>query len=78
MKYDFADHGLPLVQLKEIRRDLVLSLQEQSGPIPPRLLAEIVNVQTAIKAVEAVVEDLDSELDGIVSSDSRAFVSGRA
>ena len=27
------DHGLPLVQLKEQRRDLVVALQNRNGPV---------------------------------------------
>jgi hypothetical protein len=28
----FPDHGLPLVQLKEHRRDLVIALRDRKGP----------------------------------------------
>jgi hypothetical protein len=27
------DHGLPLVQLKEQRRDLIVALQNRNGPV---------------------------------------------
>ena len=32
MRY-LPDHGLPLVQLKEQRRDLIVALQNRNGPI---------------------------------------------
>jgi hypothetical protein len=78
MRFDFTDHGLPLIQLKEARRDLVLSLQGASDPISQDVLAQIVNVQIAISAVEAVIEDLDNETDGMAASNVAAFMSGRA
>ena len=54
------DHGLPLVQLKEQRRDLVVALMGRSvGPVSKEQIAEIATVQHAIAAVEAVIVDLD-------------------
>ncbi len=77
MKSDLVDHGLPLIQLKEARRELVLSLQQTVGPISQNVLAQLVNIQIGISAVEAVIEDLDSESDG--PGEVRfACVSGRA
>ena len=35
------DHGLPLVQLKEQRRDLVVALQNRSGPVSSWELMQI-------------------------------------
>ncbi|WP_024510247.1 hypothetical protein [Bradyrhizobium sp. ARR65] len=55
------DHGLPLVQLKEQRRDLVVSLQNRSGPISGWELMQIAAVQQAIMAFEEVIADLDAE-----------------
>ena len=56
------DHGLPLVQLKEQRRDLVVALMGRSvGPVSKEQIAEIAAVQHAIAAVEAVIVDLDAE-----------------
>jgi hypothetical protein len=56
------DHGLPLVQLKEQRRDLVVALMGRSaGPVSKEQIAEIAAVQHAIAAVEAVIIDLDAE-----------------
>ncbi len=78
MKCDFADHGLPLIQLKEARRELVLSLQHSPAPVNQQVLAQIVNIQIAIAAIEAVVEDLDSELDGAATSAVVTAFTGRA
>jgi hypothetical protein len=56
------DHGLPLVQLKEQRRDLVVALMgRRSGPVSSDQIAEIAAIQQAIAAVEAVIVDLDAE-----------------
>jgi UDP-3-O-acyl-N-acetylglucosamine deacetylase len=57
----FEDHGLPLVQLKEQRRDLVVALMGRSGPISKDQIAEIAAVQHAIAAMEAVIVDLDAK-----------------
>ncbi len=46
------DHGLPLVQLKEQRRDLVVALQNRNGPISGWELMQIAAVQQAISAFE--------------------------
>ena len=56
------DHGLPLVQLKEQRRDLIVALMGRTGRITKRQIAEIAAIQQAIAAVEAVVVDLDTEV----------------
>jgi hypothetical protein len=58
-----ADHGLPLVQLKEQRRDLVVALQKRSGPINGWELMQIAAVQQAISAFEDVIADLDAEME---------------
>ena len=55
------DHGLPLVQLKEQRRDLTVALMGRTGPITKRQIAEIAVIQQTIAAVEAVIVDLDAE-----------------
>jgi len=58
----FEDHGLPLVQLKEQRRDLVVALMgRRSGPISKEQIADIAAIQQTIAAVEAVIVDLDAE-----------------
>ena len=62
MKY-LPDHGLPLVQLKEQRRDLVVALQNRNGPVSGSELMQIDAVQQAISAFEDVIADLDAELE---------------
>jgi hypothetical protein len=57
------DHGLPLVQLKEQRRDLIVALQNRSGPVGSWELMQIAAIQTAILAFEEVIADLDAELE---------------
>jgi hypothetical protein len=58
----FEDHGLPLVQLKEQRRDLVVALmRRRPGPVSNEQIADIAAIQHAIAAVEAVIVDLDAE-----------------
>jgi hypothetical protein len=57
------DHGLPLVQLKEQRRDLIVALQNRKGPISSWDLLQIAAVQQAISAFEDVIADLDAELE---------------
>ncbi len=48
------DHGLPLIQLKEQRRDLVVALQNRNGPVSGWELMQIAAVQQAIsKAISA-------------------------
>jgi hypothetical protein len=62
--YDqLEDHGLPLVQLKEQRRDLVVALRGWTGLLPKRKISEIAAIQQAIAAAEAVIVDLDAELE---------------
>jgi hypothetical protein len=55
------DHGLPLVQLKEQRRGLVVALQNHVGSIEGWHLMQIAAVQQAINAFEDVIADLDAE-----------------
>src|SRR4029079_10784987 len=66
------DHGLPLVQLKEQRRDLVVALQNRNGPIGGWELMQIAAVQQAISAFEEVIADLDAEAEMEVAA-YRAF-----
>ena len=59
---DFEDHGLPLVQLKERRRELIVTLMgRKDHPISKDQIAEIASLQQAIAAMEAVIVDLDAE-----------------
>ena len=62
------DHGLPLVQLKEQRRDLIVALQNHVGPINGWQLMQIAAVQQAITAFEEVIADLDAEVEPPVLS----------
>jgi hypothetical protein len=57
------DHGLPLVQLKEQRRDLVVALQNRNGPVSGWELMQIAAIQQAIQAFEDVIADLDAEME---------------
>jgi hypothetical protein len=59
----FEDHGLPLVQLKEQRRELIVALIGCKDPIPDTQIAEIASLQQAIAAMDAVVGDLDSQIE---------------
>jgi hypothetical protein len=63
MPAPLEDHGLPLVQLKERRRDLIVALMGQHGPISEQQIAEIASIQSAITAFEAVLDDLDAEAE---------------
>jgi hypothetical protein len=63
MMRHLPDHGLPLVQLKEQRRDLVVALQNRNGPVSSWELMQIAAVQQAISAFEEVIADLDAELE---------------
>ena len=63
MMRSLPDHGLPLIQLKEQRRDLVVALQNRNGPISGWELMQIAAVQQAITAFEEVIADLDAEAE---------------
>lgn len=60
---NLPDHGLPLVQLKEQRRDLVVALQNRCGPVSGWELMQIAAIQQAISAFEDVIADLDAETE---------------
>ena len=59
---DLEDHGLPLVALREQRRELILRLIGHSGPVPKGTIFEISALQNAIVACESVIQDLEEEL----------------
>jgi hypothetical protein len=63
MMRDLHDHGLPLVQLKEQRRDLVVALQNRNRPVSAGELMLIAAVQQTISAFEDVIADLDAEME---------------
>jgi hypothetical protein len=46
---NLPDHGLPLVQLKEQRRDMIVALQNRNGPISGWELIQIAAVQQATR-----------------------------
>lgn len=52
-----VDHKLPLVYLRERRRELVLAMQEQTTRPTQQQLNEIAAVQQTIKAIEAVIAE---------------------
>ena len=52
-----VDHRLPLVYLRERRRELVLAMQEQVARPTLEQLNEIAAVQLTIKAIEAVIAE---------------------
>jgi len=62
----FEDHGLPLVQLKERRRELVVALIARRDPISGVRVTEIAMLQHAIAAMESVIVDLDAEMQPMV------------
>ena len=57
------DHGLPLIQLKEQRRDLVVALQNRNRPVNYWELMQIAALQQAISAFEDVIAYLDTEME---------------
>jgi hypothetical protein len=56
----FEDHGLPLVQLKERRRELVVALIGRTDSISDVQILEIASLQQSILAMEAVISDLET------------------
>ena len=63
MLRDLPDHGLPLVQLKEQRRELIVAFQNRTGPVSGWELMQIAAIQQAISAFEDVIADLDAEME---------------
>jgi hypothetical protein len=61
MLNDLLDHGLPLVSLKEQRRELIVGMIGRPGPVPSDQLHQIATLQLAIAAIEAVIGDLDDD-----------------
>jgi hypothetical protein len=54
------DHGLPVIQLRERRRELVVALAA-SNSISAQQMSEIAVLQHAIVAIDTVLVDLDAE-----------------
>jgi len=72
--YDhLVDHGLPLVQLREQRRDLVVALRGQTGPLSKQQILEMAAIQQAIAAIEAVMVDLEAESETVVKQKRRSL-----
>jgi hypothetical protein len=65
MLRDLPDHGLPLVQLKEQRRELIVAFQNRTGPVSGWELMQIAAIQQAISAFEDVIADLDAETEPV-------------
>ena len=63
MLRDLPDHGLPRVQLKEQRRELIVAFQNRTGPVSGWELMQIAAIQQAISAFEDVIADLDAETE---------------
>jgi hypothetical protein len=74
----YDDHGLPLVRLKEQRRELVVALIGRKDPISNVEIAEIAALQQAIAAMEAVVSDLDSQIESPAAATRSASAFGIA
>jgi hypothetical protein len=72
------DHGLPLVQLKEHRRDLVIALRNRRASPTAHELMEIAAVQHAISAFEDVIADLDAESETDSHSAKVLLMAGRS
>ena len=56
-----TDHGLPLVQLKERRREMVVALRNRAGSVSDDELRKLAAIQQVISAFEDVIADLDCE-----------------
>jgi hypothetical protein len=57
---DQYDHGLPLAQLKQRRRELVIAHRGRTDPPSALEPTEIAAIQHAISACEDVIGDLDA------------------
>jgi hypothetical protein len=68
----FEDHGLPLVQLRERRRELIVALMGRKDPISKDQIAEIAALQHAIAAVEAVSVDLAAEVESVFAPERQS------
>lgn len=54
---DTFDHRLPLVLLRERRRELVMQMGSGAPALSKALIQEIAAIQQTIKAVEAVIAE---------------------
>lgn len=65
MHTHLEDHGLPLVQLKEQRRDMIVALRGRKRPPSKKHIEQIAALQQTIAAMEAVIADLDAEIETV-------------
>ena len=52
-----SDHRLPLIYMRERRRELVLELQTAGPAVSMQKIRDIAAVQQAIKAIETVIAE---------------------
>jgi len=55
-QFGLTDHKLPLIFMRERRRELVLELQE-GGEVTMQKIRDIAAIQQAIKAIEIVIAE---------------------
>lgn len=56
-QFGVADHKLPLIYMRERRRELVLELQAAGPAVSMQKIRDIAAVQQAIKAIETVIAE---------------------
>jgi hypothetical protein len=56
-QFGVPDHKLPLIYMRERRRELVLELQAAGPAISMQKIRDIAAVQQAIKAIETVIAE---------------------
>lgn len=56
-QFGISDHKLPLIYMRERRRELVLELQAAGPSVSMQKIRDIAAVQQAIKAIETVIAE---------------------
>jgi hypothetical protein len=56
-QFGVSDHRLPLIYMRERRRELVLELQTAGPAVSMQKIRDIAAVQQAIKAIETVIAE---------------------
>jgi|Deesub1362B_J571_1020462.scaffolds.fasta_scaffold137753_1 hypothetical protein len=56
-QFEAPDHRLPLIYMRERRRELVLELQAAGPAVSMQKIRDIAAVQQAIKAIETVIAE---------------------
>jgi len=56
-QFGLTDHKLPLIFMRERRRELVLELQAEGGKVTMQKIRDIAAIQQAIKAIEIVIAE---------------------